>query len=71
MINLDKLELVPVGYVGDVEAFTHILGCKVAYLLMKHLGLILGASYEATSIWNDITEKMECCLPSWKRLYLR
>jgi hypothetical protein len=37
---------------------------------MKYLGLPLGAFYKATSIWNDIIEKMECCLAGWKRLYL-
>jgi hypothetical protein len=37
---------------------------------MKYLGLPLGASYKATSIWNGIIEKMERWLPGWKRLYL-
>lgn len=55
---------------GDVEGFTCILCCKVAYSLMKHLGLILGASYKATSISNDIIETMKRCLLGWKRLYL-
>jgi hypothetical protein len=37
---------------------------------MKYLGLPLGASYKATSIWNDVIEKMECRLAGWKKLYL-
>jgi hypothetical protein len=37
---------------------------------MKYLGLLLGVSYKATSIWNGIIEKMEHRLVGWKRLYL-
>jgi hypothetical protein len=48
----------------------HILGCRVASLLMKYLGLSLGYSYKAKSIWDGIIEKMECQLAVWKRLYL-
>ena len=37
-IILAKLELVPpVGDVGDVEGLICILGCRVAFLLMKYL----------------------------------
>jgi hypothetical protein len=56
--------------VGDVEGLTCILGCRVASLLMKYLGLPLGASYKATSIWNGIIENVECWLAGWKMLYL-
>jgi hypothetical protein len=35
-----------------------IFGCRVSFLLMKYLDLPLGASYEATSIWNGIIEKI-------------
>jgi hypothetical protein len=30
----------------------------------------LGVCYKVTSIWDDIVVKMECCLASWKTLYL-
>jgi len=53
-INLSKSKLVPVGNVGDIEGLACILGCRVASLPMKYLGLPLGASYKATSICNDI-----------------
>jgi hypothetical protein len=43
--------------VGDVEGLARILGCRVSSLPMKYLGLPLGASYMAMSIWNDIIEK--------------
>jgi hypothetical protein len=42
----------------------------VASLLLKYLGLPLGASYKATFIWNGILEKMERCLAGWNMLYL-
>jgi hypothetical protein len=42
----------------------------VASLLLKYLGLPLGASYKSSTIWNDILEKTEHHLVGWKRLYL-
>jgi hypothetical protein len=69
-INLGKSEIVPIGEVEDVEDLASILGCRVSSLPMKYLGLPLGASYKATSIWNDVIEKMERRLAGWKKLYL-
>ena len=69
-INLANSKLVPVGDVVDVEGLASIFGCRVASLPMKYLGLLTGASYKATSIWNDIIEKMEWWLAGWKRLKL-
>jgi hypothetical protein len=48
-INLSKLEIVLVD-VGDVEGLASILGCRVSSLLMKYLGLPLGASYKPSTI---------------------
>jgi hypothetical protein len=45
-INLSKSEMVPVGEVRDVEELTSILGCGVASLPLKYLGLSLGAKYK-------------------------
>jgi hypothetical protein len=45
--------------VGGVEGLAQILGCRVASLPMKYLGLPFGAFYNATSIWNGIIKKME------------
>jgi len=36
---------------------------------MKYLGLPLGASFKAKSIWDGIIEKIERCLVRWK-MYL-
>jgi hypothetical protein len=56
--------------VEDVEELASILGCRVSLLPMKYLGLPLGASSKAISIWNGIIKKMECLLAGWKKLYL-
>jgi hypothetical protein len=68
-INLSKSDLVLVRNVVDIEGLDSILGCRVASLPMKYLGLPLGVSYKTTSIWNGIVEKMEHCLAGCKRRY--
>jgi len=69
-INLGKSEIVPIGEIEDVEGLAQLLGCRVASLPMTYLGLLLGASYKAVSIWNGVIEKMERQLAGWKRMYL-
>jgi hypothetical protein len=69
-INLAKSKIVIVGDVGDVRWLAHILGCRASSLLMKYLGLSLGASYKTTSIWNGIIKKLKRRLAGWKKLYL-
>jgi hypothetical protein len=66
--SLSKSELVPVGIVGNVVGLI-ILGCGVASLPMKYLGLPLEASFKAKHIWDGVIEKIECRLTSWKMLY--
>jgi hypothetical protein len=56
-----------VGNVGTLAAY---LGCRVAGLPMKYLGLPLGVDYKAASIWNEVTEQMERRLAGWKKLHL-
>lgn len=69
-INLEKLEIVPVGPVPRVFELTQVLGRKITSLPMKYLGLPLGARYKSKEIWNLILEKMEKRLAGWKRTYL-
>jgi hypothetical protein len=61
-INLAKSKLAPIGNVINVEGLASILGCKVSSLPMKYLGLPLGASFKAKSIWDDIIKNIECHL---------
>jgi hypothetical protein len=69
-INLAKYVLVPVGNVDNMDELTGILGCGTSSLPLKYIGLPLGASYKAKSIWDVIVENMERRLASWKQMYL-
>uniref|UniRef100_A0A2N9HTX3 Reverse transcriptase zinc-binding domain-containing protein n=1 Tax=Fagus sylvatica TaxID=28930 RepID=A0A2N9HTX3_FAGSY len=59
-----------VGDVPNIEDIREILGCKLALLPMKYLGLPLGANFKENTIWNSVLEKVERRLAGWKRLYL-
>jgi hypothetical protein len=65
-----KSTLVPVGDVDNVEELAGVLGCGTTSLPLKYLGLPLGACFKAKSIWDDIMEKVDRRLASWKMLYL-
>jgi hypothetical protein len=69
-INLAKSVLVPVGCVDNVDGLASIVGCGVFSLPLKYLGLPLGASFKAKSIWDGVLGKNERWLANWKRLYL-
>jgi hypothetical protein len=69
-VNLAKSNLIPVGNVNQVSRLANILGCGIASLPAKYLGLPLGASYKSTYICDGVIEKIEHRLASWKRLYL-
>jgi hypothetical protein len=49
-VNLGKSELVAIGEVDNIGELANILGCNVAALPMKYLGLSLGDTYKATSM---------------------
>ena len=49
-INLGKFELVPVGDVPNLLELVKILGCRESALLLKYLGLPLGASFKDKTI---------------------
>ena len=68
-VNMGKSELVPVGEVSNVDQLAELLCCKVGSLPMSYLGMSLGASFKASSIWNPILENIERKLAGWKKLY--
>lgn len=68
-VNIAKLELVLVGNVHNLSSFANTLACKISSFLMKYLGLSLGASFRANTIWDEV-EKIECGLANWKRLFV-
>jgi hypothetical protein len=47
------------GNVEQVGMIAGILGCGVAILPLKYLGLPLGASCKAKHIWDGVIEKLE------------
>ena len=69
-VNMSKSEMVPVGEVGNIAMLADSLDCRVGSLPLAYLGMPLGASYKAVSVWNPILEKMEKRLAGWKKLYL-
>jgi hypothetical protein len=69
-VNLAKSNLIPVENVDQVGRMAGILGCGIASLQVKYLGLPLGVSYKSTHIGTGLIEKIEHRLASWKRLYL-
>ena len=67
---MGKLELVPIGMVHNFDLLLNVLGSKQGTLLMKYLGLPLGAKFKDKTIWNLILEKIEWRLAGWKHLHL-
>jgi hypothetical protein len=63
-VNLAKSKLISMGNIELVGRLAGILGCGVSTLLVKYLGLLLGASYKAKHIWDGVLEKIEYWLAS-------
>ena len=69
-INLEKIELIPIGEVPNLEELAKVLGCKVCSLPSTYLGLPLGAPYKSSRVWEGVEERFQKRLASWKRQYL-
>ena len=69
-VNMAKSEMVPVGEVDNIARLADSLDCRIGSLPLTYLGMPLGASYKAVSVWDPILEKMERRLAGWKKLYL-
>jgi hypothetical protein len=69
-VNMSKSEMVPVGKVQNLSDLAESLWCHIGELPLSYLGMPLGASYKATTVWNPILEKMERRLSGWQKLYL-
>jgi hypothetical protein len=69
-VNLTKSSLIPVGSLDDAEQLAGNLGCGIADLPLKYLGLPLGASFKLKAIWRDLEDLMARRLAPWKRMYL-
>ena len=69
-INLEKIELIPIGEVPNLEELAKVLGCKVCSLPSTYLGLPLGAPYKSSRVWEGVEERFKKWLALWKRHYL-
>ena len=69
-INLDNNELIPVGYVKNVEDLAAKLGCKVGSLPSSYLGLLLGVPFKSVTAWDGVEERIRNRLTMWKRQYI-
>jgi hypothetical protein len=67
---LAKLALTPEGDVDNVGDLASVLGCGTTSLPLKYSSLPLGACFKEKSIWENIMEKIDCRLVSWKMMYL-
>ena len=69
-VNMSKSEMVPDGEIQNLSNLAEFLWCHTGELPLSYLGMPLGASYKATTVWNPILEKMEHRLSGWQKLYL-
>ncbi|KAJ9683301.1 hypothetical protein PVL29_019053 [Vitis rotundifolia] len=69
-INLAKSEIIQVGEVVEIEELAVELGCKVGSLPSQYLGLPLGATNRAISVWDGVEERIRRRLALWKRQYI-
>ncbi|XP_059301796.1 uncharacterized protein LOC132053699 [Lycium ferocissimum] len=56
--------------VTDLQFMASNLSCQTESLPTKYLGMPLGANHKAQEIWNDVLERCEMKLTSWKSQYL-
>ncbi|XP_016204774.1 uncharacterized protein LOC107645293 [Arachis ipaensis] len=66
-INFEKLSLIPINCDQQwVQSMCSLLGCKEAALLVKYLGIPLGANPRLVKTWKPIIDKVEDKLSLWK-----
>lgn len=53
-----------------MDSMASILGCQISQLPINYLGLPLDALFKSISIRDNVLEKMERKLASWKMMYL-
>lgn len=54
----------------NVETMASISGCRISQLPMKYHNHSLGSPFKSKSTWDDILEKIEMKLDSWKIMHL-
>ena len=69
-INLNKIEIIPIGRIADVDGLALELGCKVGALPASYMGLPMGAPHNSVVVWDGIEERFKNRLSLWKRQYI-
>jgi hypothetical protein len=67
---MTQSEMVPVGEVQNISVLADSLCCNIGDLPLSYLGMPLGASFKAVTVWNPILEKLDRRLSGWQKLYL-
>lgn len=69
-INLEKSSMIIVSTDSIINSLASKLGCKVESLLIKYLGLPLGATSRNASVWDEVVHRIETKLALWKKKFL-
>ncbi|XP_049354731.1 uncharacterized protein LOC125819316 [Solanum verrucosum] len=69
-VNWQKSCLFPVNQVNNMQGLSDNLGCQVASLPTKYLGMPLGAKNKELEVWSEVLERSERKLTRWKSQYL-
>ncbi|WMV13356.1 hypothetical protein MTR67_006741 [Solanum verrucosum] len=69
-VNWQKSFLYPVNQVDNMELLARNLGCQIATLPTRYLGMPLGAQNKETAVWSEILERCNKKLARWKSQYL-
>jgi len=69
-VNWQKSFLYPVNQVDNMELLARNLGCQIATLPTRYLGMPLGAQNKETVVWSEVLERCNKKLARWKSQYL-
>ncbi|XP_026378908.1 uncharacterized protein LOC113273390 [Papaver somniferum] len=69
-LNLEKSSMISGGEDDMVKDLAMELGCKVEKLPFKYLGLPVGATARNATVWEEVIQRMERKLATWKKKYL-
>lgn len=69
-MNWQKSCLFPINQVNNVQGLADNLGCQVASLPTKYLGIPLGAKNKELEVWSEVLERSERKLTRKKSQYL-
>ncbi|WMV58251.1 hypothetical protein MTR67_051636 [Solanum verrucosum] len=69
-VNWQKSFLYPVNQVDNMELLARNLGCQIATLPTRYLGMPLGAQNKETTVWSEVLERCNKKLARWKSQYL-